>query len=169
MTTLSLPCRHCEETISGQNEEELVAHVQSHLHTHAGDLGIDHPVTREHVLARLHHHGPRAHGSAGRAYPGATPPRRPEDLYTTQPPWDIDRPQPAFLTLAEAGTVQGRILDIGCGTGEHALMAARLGLDATGIDLATNALQSAEDKARDRGLTAVLGRRVIRQGKGHRS
>ena len=28
----------------------------------------------------------------------------------------------------------GRVLDIGCGTGEHALMCAAMGLDATGID-----------------------------------
>jgi cyclopropane fatty-acyl-phospholipid synthase-like methyltransferase len=33
-------------------------------------------------------------------------------------------------------------------------MAAELGLDATGVDLATTALQTAEEKARTRGLTA---------------
>jgi 2-polyprenyl-3-methyl-5-hydroxy-6-metoxy-1,4-benzoquinol methylase len=46
------------------------------------------------------------------------------------------------------------VLDVGCGTGEHALMAAALGLDATGVDLARSALHTAEHKARDRGLTA---------------
>jgi cyclopropane fatty-acyl-phospholipid synthase-like methyltransferase len=46
------------------------------------------------------------------------------------------------------------VLDVGCGTGEHALMAAALGLDATGIDLASNALRTADEKARDRGLKA---------------
>jgi SAM-dependent methyltransferase len=59
------------------------------------------------------------------------------------PPWDIGRPQPAFLELADAGVLTGRVLDVGCGTGEHALMAAARGLDATGID-----------SARDRGLAA---------------
>src|SRR6266568_3429515 len=63
-------------------------------------------------------------------YPGSTTPRGPEDLYTSPPPWDIGRPQPAFLTLAEAGAIQGRVLDVGCGTGEHVLMCAALGLDA---------------------------------------
>lgn len=63
-------------------------------------------------------------------------------------------PQPAFLALAESGAVRGRVLDAGCGTGEHALLAAGLGLDATGIDLAARALKTAEDKARARGLTA---------------
>jgi SAM-dependent methyltransferase len=79
---------------------------------------------------------------------------RPDERYATRPRWDIGRPQPALLNLAEAGDVRGRVLDAGCGTGEHALMAARLGLDATGIDLAANALERAREKARERGLEA---------------
>ena len=51
-----------------------------------------------------------------------------EDSYAGKPPWDIDRPQPAFVALAESGLVTGRVLDVGCGTGEHALMAAAMGL-----------------------------------------
>ena len=84
-------------------------------------------------------------------------PRRTEDfdaLYAGTPPWDIGRPQPAFLALAEAGAVQGRVLDVGCGTGEHVLMAAGLGLEATGVDTAATAIDAARGKARDRGLTA---------------
>jgi SAM-dependent methyltransferase len=80
--------------------------------------------------------------------------RRPDDVYAGRPPWDIGRPQPAFLALADAGALRGRVLDAGCGTGEHALMAARLGLDATGIDLAATALRIAGEKAHDRGLAA---------------
>ena len=53
-------------------------------------------------------------------------------MYATTPPWDIGRPQPAFLELAETGSLRGRVLDVGCGTGEHALMAAGLGRPATG-------------------------------------
>jgi SAM-dependent methyltransferase len=84
-------------------------------------------------------------------------PRRPEDfdaLYAGTPPWDIGRPQPAFLALAEAGALRGRVLDVGCGTGEHALLAARLGLEATGVDLAAAAIAAAEAKAAERGLAA---------------
>ncbi|MEU6848994.1 class I SAM-dependent methyltransferase [Actinacidiphila alni] len=69
------------------------------------------------------------------------------------PPWDLGRPQPALDELAAAGDLRGRVLDVGCGTGEHALMAARLGLDATGIDLAPGALAAARGKAAARGLT----------------
>ena len=74
----------------------------------------------------------------------------PDDLYVTPPPWDIGRPQPAFRALADAGAFQGRVLDVGCGTGEHTLLAAGLGLAATGVDLATTALATAQHKARDR-------------------
>jgi cyclopropane fatty-acyl-phospholipid synthase-like methyltransferase len=55
------------------------------------------------------------------------------------------------------------VLDIGCGTGEHALLAAALGLDATGIDLASNALRTAMRKAGERGLTARFLRRDARK------
>jgi ubiquinone/menaquinone biosynthesis C-methylase UbiE len=96
-----------------------------------------------------------------------TPPHRgvtaPEVRYASPPPWDIGRPQPAFLARAGAGAIRGRVLDVGCGTGEHALMAAGLGLDATGVDLAANALRTAEQKARDRGLEARFLRQDARQ------
>jgi cyclopropane fatty-acyl-phospholipid synthase-like methyltransferase len=85
--------------------------------------------------------------------PEARPPGSFDAMYAGTPPWDIGRPQPAFLELAESGVIRGRVLDVGCGTGEHALMAAGLGLPATGIDSAPRAIAIAERKARDRGLT----------------
>lgn len=75
-------------------------------------------------------------------------------MYAEQPPWDIGRPQPAFLALAEAGKLRGRVLDSGCGTGEHALMAAQQGLTAMGVDSAPAAIAIAERKGRERGLAA---------------
>ncbi len=68
--------------------------------------------------------------------------------------WDIGAAQPEFLQLAQAGAFRGRVLDVGCGTGEHALLAARMGLAATGIDVSRTALAIAADKATDRELTA---------------
>lgn len=85
-------------------------------------------------------------------------PRRPDDFDAFYeggcPPWDIGRPQGAILRLAEAGAFRGRVLDVGCGTGEHALLAASMGLEATGVDTAAVAIARAEAKARDRGLAA---------------
>jgi len=68
------------------------------------------------------------------------------------PPWDIGRPQPAFQRLASAGQLRGRVLDVGCGSGEHALLAASLGLEATGLDAAPRAIELAQRKAAARGL-----------------
>jgi SAM-dependent methyltransferase len=70
----------------------------------------------------------------------------------TPPPWDIGRPQPAFSHVADAGGIRGRVLDVGCGTGEHALMAAAAGLAATGIDAAPTAITRAREKAAQRAL-----------------
>jgi cyclopropane fatty-acyl-phospholipid synthase-like methyltransferase len=68
------------------------------------------------------------------------------------PPWDIGRPQPVFQAVADAGRLSGRVLDIGCGTGEHTLLAAERGADADGIDLSTRAIEQARAKASSRGL-----------------
>ena len=89
--------------------------------------------------------------------PTVPQPRRPGDfdlLYEGTPPWETGRPQPALLALAESGAIRGRVLDVGCGTGEHALLAASLGLEATGVDMAAAAIERAKAKAAQRGLTA---------------
>jgi len=79
-----------------------------------------------------------------------------DDSYTgeTPPPWDIGRPQPVFVRLADEGRLGGRVLDAGCGTGEHALLAASRGADAIGVDLAPTAIALARAKAAKRGLSA---------------
>ena len=71
-------------------------------------------------------------------------------------PWDIGEPQPAFAELAARGGFAGTVLDAGCGTGEHALLAAALGLPVLGVDIAETALEIAREKARDRGLDAAF-------------
>ena len=69
-------------------------------------------------------------------------------------PWDIGRPQPAFVRLAEQGLLSGQVLDSGCGTGEQTLLAAAHGADAVGVDVSGRAIQRAKDKAAERGLVA---------------
>lgn len=67
-------------------------------------------------------------------------------------PWDIGQPQPALACLASRFV--GPVLDAGCGTGEHALLAASLSLPVLGVDIAETALAMARQKAHDRGLSA---------------
>lgn len=77
-----------------------------------------------------------------------------EAAYTTTPPWDIGEPQPAFAELAATGRLRGRVLDVGCGTGEHVLMAAAAGCESVGIDIASSAIRLAQEKANERGFSA---------------
>ena len=70
----------------------------------------------------------------------------------SRPPWDIGRPQPAFVRLADGGLLRGRVLDAGCGSGEHALLAAARGADVVGVDVSPRAIERARRKAGERGL-----------------
>jgi SAM-dependent methyltransferase len=77
-----------------------------------------------------------------------------ESAYAGTPPWDIGRPQPAIMRLAETGQITGWVLDIGCGTGENLLYLAERGFVAMGIDGAPTAIEKARAKANRRGLNA---------------
>jgi cyclopropane fatty-acyl-phospholipid synthase-like methyltransferase len=76
-------------------------------------------------------------------------------VYRGSPPWDIGRPQPAFEALAKGGEIRpGAVLDIGCGTGDNAIMLAQRGCTVTGIDLARDAVRHANAKAAERRVPA---------------
>ena len=70
------------------------------------------------------------------------------------PPWDIGRPQPAFVRLADAGALTGALVDVGCGTGEHTILAARYGARALGVDISWRAIEIARRKAAEHGVDA---------------
>ncbi len=74
------------------------------------------------------------------------------DAYADQPPWEIGRAQPALVGAADRGLMAGHVLDVGCGTGEHALLAASRGLAATGVDVVPEAIRQARQKAAARRL-----------------
>ena len=69
----------------------------------------------------------------------------------SSPPWEIGAPQPAFLQAAEQ--ISGDVLDLGCGTGENALLLASRGCRVLGVDFLKLPLRLAREKAEQRGLT----------------
>ena len=81
------------------------------------------------------------------------------EAYRGSPPWDIGRPQAEFVRVANVGGIRGRVLDVGCGTGENAIFFAGLGHEAWGLDAAPLAIEKARTKAVERGARVkfVLG------------
>jgi len=77
-----------------------------------------------------------------------------DDVYEGNPPWDIGRPQKRFAELARDGKLAGDVLDSGCGTGEHTLLAAQAGANALGVDISARAVAMARQKAEERGVHA---------------
>jgi SAM-dependent methyltransferase len=72
------------------------------------------------------------------------------------PPWDIGRPQPPVVRIADAGGFHSPVLDAGCGTGENALLLASRGLEIVGVDGASVAIEKASSKARSRSVRATF-------------
>src|SRR2546428_7508237 len=82
-----------------------------------------------------------------------------EEMYTEgTPPWDVGGPQREFVRLEEAGEIRGRVLDVGCGTGENALYLATRGHEVWGVDAAPTAIEKAKGKAKTRGVAATFRR-----------
>jgi SAM-dependent methyltransferase len=75
-----------------------------------------------------------------------------QTAYAGTAPWDIGRPQKAFIEAADQ--ITGSILDSGCGTGENALFFASRGHDVTGFDFLDVPISWADKKAKERGITA---------------
>jgi 2-polyprenyl-3-methyl-5-hydroxy-6-metoxy-1,4-benzoquinol methylase len=114
----------------------------------AAATGVDDPERLRELVATLEFLARRLAGALPLGSSGFN------SAYSGTPPWDIGRPQPAFQQLADAGLLRGRVLDVGCGTGEHALLAAALGLTAVGVDGAPAAIEIARRKASERNLSA---------------
>ncbi len=90
--------------------------------------------------------------------------------YEGVPPWDIGRPQPEFVRLCERGEIVGRVLDVGCGTGENAIHFAANGHPTWGIDFAPKAIRRAQAKVagRDLAITFRVGDALHLQALGER-
>jgi SAM-dependent methyltransferase len=73
---------------------------------------------------------------------------------TGTPPWVIGEPQPAIIAVEQAGLIHGKVIDIGCGAGEHTIFLTRLGYDVTGVDFAPHAISQARENTATRGVDA---------------
>jgi SAM-dependent methyltransferase len=78
-----------------------------------------------------------------------------DDAYQARTaPWVIGEPQPAIVELERTGVIRGRVLDAGCGAGEHTILLTRLGYNVLGIDFSPNAIEQARENAAAKGVDA---------------
>ena len=70
------------------------------------------------------------------------------------PPWVIGEPQPAIVALEQTGVIRGKVLDAGCGLGEHTILLTALDFDVLGIDYAPRAIEQARANAAAKGIDA---------------
>jgi SAM-dependent methyltransferase len=73
-----------------------------------------------------------------------------KDAYASEAPWDIGRPQAAFITVADQ--VKSPVLDAGCGTGDMACYFAERGHRVVGLDYLEEPIRRARAKAAERNL-----------------
>ena len=82
--------------------------------------------------------------------PDAAPRERFSAYYADRPPWDVGRPQAAFVAAADR--IRGRVIDLGCGTGDLAIWLAERGRTVTGVDFLAAPLAQARAKAAAAGV-----------------
>ena len=73
--------------------------------------------------------------------------------YMGMPPWEQEEARPLIKKLTEFG-LNGKILDVGCGTGKNSIYIADQGFEITGIDFSEMAIQKARENAKKVGSTA---------------
>lgn len=81
-----------------------------------------------------------------------------DNVYRDVPPWDIRGPQPALMELLRDFPPADPILDVGCGSGDHAIAIAREGHAVLGIDIVAAAIDQAREKAA--ALPATVAQRL---------
>jgi SAM-dependent methyltransferase len=70
------------------------------------------------------------------------------------PSWETGRPQPVVARLLAEGAFSGRVLDVGCGSGLHAVRLAAAGLEVVGVDVAPRAIELARARGAAAGVSA---------------
>ncbi|MFZ1682801.1 MAG: class I SAM-dependent methyltransferase [Candidatus Zixiibacteriota bacterium] len=72
------------------------------------------------------------------------------DAYETGvSPWDGGAPDEHLVHLVQSGKIlAGRVLDIGCGTGNESIYLSKAGFIVTGLDISRDAIEKAREKAK---------------------
>lgn len=70
----------------------------------------------------------------------------------SKPPWDSGVTPPEVTALVESGSITGRALDLGCGTGTNSIYLAQHGFAVVGVDFSPKAIATAREKARRAGV-----------------
>lgn len=139
---------------SSTASQSAVSGVQVSPGSHPGPEGVD-PENFHRIYA-----GEQSRVGSGGPAAQPTPP------WTTAKvpaPWAIGRPQRAIAELAARDFFEGPVLDIGCGTGENAILLSYRGLEVVGIDLVPKAIEiAAANAARAVAANAVAGERSMR-------
>jgi 2-polyprenyl-3-methyl-5-hydroxy-6-metoxy-1,4-benzoquinol methylase len=81
--------------------------------------------------------------------------------HTGEHGWAVEGPSPyavKFLNRLKRIIPDGRLLDIGCGEGRHAILAARLGFKVTAVDYEPLALKRAQRFAKAEGAKGIAFR-----------
>ena len=72
-------------------------------------------------------------------------------------PWDTETPEPGLVDFVRGRRlVPGRALDVGCGTGTHALWLAAQGWDVLGVDISPRAIERAHTRAAEATVTGRI-------------
>lgn len=68
-------------------------------------------------------------------------------------PWNMESPPDALVRLVESGEIKPcKTIDLGCGTGNHAIYLASKGFDVTAIDIAPTAIRTGQENAKANGV-----------------
>ncbi|WNB94017.1 class I SAM-dependent methyltransferase [Bacillus sp. NEB1478] len=68
-------------------------------------------------------------------------------------PFFVDAPDENLVNYVESGRIKpGRVLELGCGPGRNAIYLAELGYEVDAVDLSSEGLQWAQEKAAEKGV-----------------
>ena len=82
-------------------------------------------------------------------------------VYQSEVPWEIGTIQPELKALLTAYPPQGKVLDVGCGSGDTSIAIGLLGYEVLGIDFAETAIEQAYEKLRRLENPEALNTRFI--------